>query len=86
MVERVTMAWYAEISFYNYSNPTYNVKTGHFTQLVWKDTHRMGVGYALGREGRKLYVCAQYGPPGNYRYHFAENVLEPTCEEPTQEE
>ncbi len=33
----------------------------------------------IAREGRKMYVVAPYGPPGNYGFVFSTNVLEPTC-------
>ncbi|CAF3311720.1 unnamed protein product [Rotaria socialis] len=77
--EKCIMAWYAEIEFYDYSKPAYKLSTGHFTQIVWKDTQKLGVGYAFGREGCKIYIVAQYGPPGNYRHRFGKNVLEPKC-------
>lgn len=73
------MAWYAEIEVYDYSHPVYSKSTGHFTQIVWKDTKRIGVGYATAREGRKMFVVAQYGPPGNYAFAYRTNVLEPNC-------
>lgn len=40
---------------------------GHFTQLVWKDTARVGFGRAtvtFGNDAREIIV-AQYSPPGN---------------------
>ncbi|CAF0937881.1 unnamed protein product [Rotaria sp. Silwood1] len=76
---KVVLAWYAEIEFYDYDNPGYKPSIGHFSQVVWKDTERLGVGYATGRQGRKMYVVAQYGPPGNYGYQFSTCVLQPLC-------
>lgn len=37
---------------------------GHWTQMVWRDTLRMGCGIALC-SGQNFLVC-NYGPPGNY--------------------
>ncbi|CAG7836512.1 unnamed protein product, partial [Allacma fusca] len=40
---------------------------GHFTQIAWADTYKIGCGYAFYNEGkwyRKLYIC-NYGPAGN---------------------
>jgi len=37
---------------------------GHFTQLVWKGTRKVGFGHATSRSG-KTYVVARYSPPGN---------------------
>lgn len=40
---------------------------GHYTQMLWADTYKVGCGYAFYKDGkwnRKLYVC-NYGPAGN---------------------
>jgi Cysteine-rich secretory protein family len=49
---------------------------GHFTQVVWKSSKELGVGKAKSRSGR-IYVVANYYPPGNYQGQFAQNVLPP---------
>ncbi|CAF4716134.1 unnamed protein product, partial [Rotaria sp. Silwood2] len=76
---KVTLTWYAEVALYDYNKPGYNKSIGHFSQIVWKDTERLGVGYATAREGRKMFVVAQYGPPGNYDFEFSTCVLRPLC-------
>jgi len=63
---------------YNY-NGGFQYSTGHFTQVVWKGSTKLGVGYAFGDGGREIYVVAQYTPPGNYMGQFGSNVLRPTC-------
>lgn len=78
--------WYAEEKDYDYGHPDtaeadrreFAKGTGHFTQLVWKGSERIGVGIAShpGRQWQCL-VVAQYGPPGNYMGEFRENVLRP---------
>jgi uncharacterized protein YkwD len=40
-------------------------KTGHYTQVIWKNTERVGCGCALGASGTFFFVC-NYDPPGNY--------------------
>lgn len=35
-------AWGLERTNYNWSNPGFSESTGHFTQLVWKDTKEVG--------------------------------------------
>lgn len=77
---KVVRTWYTEIQYYNYSNPRYTIETGHFSQIVWKDTKKLGIGFAFAREGKKMFVCAQYNPPGNYGFAYRWNVIEPTCE------
>ena len=41
---------------------------GHYTQLVWRNTRRVGCGYSTCESGRftyEIWVC-NYDPPGNY--------------------
>ena len=48
---------------------------GHYTQLVWKSSKRLGVAYAKSRSG-KTYVVTRYSPAGNMlgAKYFRENV------------
>ncbi|XP_055379617.1 uncharacterized protein LOC129610872 [Condylostylus longicornis] len=69
----VTMAvqsWYDEMKFYDFSNPNFSSETGHFTQLIWKDSIELGTG--ISRRGDSLYVVCLYNPPGNYVGRFNE--------------
>ena len=70
-------SWYSEVSKYNYGRPGFSFETGHFTQVVWKSSRELGVGAARSRSG-KVYVVANYSPPGNYLGQFPANVLHPT--------
>ena len=47
--------------------------TGHFTQVVWKNTRDIGIGKAFGKDGR-VFVCVNYHPPGNVIGRFKDNV------------
>ena len=42
----VTDNWYNEIQFYDYNNPVFSGETGHFTQVVWKGSTKIGCGVA----------------------------------------
>lgn len=53
--------------------------TGHFTQVVWKSSQRLGVGIGFANNGNTAVVVANYGPPGNYLNQFAQNVVRGTC-------
>ncbi|ALC40150.1 CG16995 [Drosophila busckii] len=66
-------SWYDEIKLYDWSRPAFRSGTGHFTQLVWKDSTELGVG--LATRGNEMYVVCNYNPPGNYANRFAANVL-----------
>uniref|UniRef100_A0A0N4ZLS3 SCP domain-containing protein n=1 Tax=Parastrongyloides trichosuri TaxID=131310 RepID=A0A0N4ZLS3_PARTI len=65
--------WYDENADYDYSSPGFSGDTGHFTQLVWKGSQKVGCGIASGSGG--VYTVCQYKPPGNYEGEFEDNVL-----------
>ena len=46
---------------------------GHFTQLVWKTTTKVGVGIA--QKGRETVVVARYMPAGNFMGRNLQNVM-----------
>ena len=52
---------------------------GHFTQVVWKASTKLGIGRAYGK--RKGMFCtwavARYVPPGNYGGQYQDNVKRP---------
>jgi uncharacterized protein YkwD len=60
-------SWYDEIDLYSFKRAKYSEDTGHFTQLVWKSTQKMGVGVALSADGREVYIVNQG--------YFEKNVL-----------
>nr|XP_043881224.1 Golgi-associated plant pathogenesis-related protein 1-like isoform X2 [Solea senegalensis] len=68
-------AWYEEVSNYSWSSPGFRSNTGHFTQVVWKESAQLGVGVATA--GTRSYVVAQYHPAGNMTMpgFFERNVL-----------
>lgn len=68
-------AWYQEIADYDFSLEVQTTKkaTGHFTQLVWKGSSKLGVGVA--KANGKTYVVARYAPPGNWEGEYRANVL-----------
>ncbi|XP_058457658.1 uncharacterized protein LOC131434684 isoform X2 [Malaya genurostris] len=68
--------WYSEESTHVYGKEPATLKTGHFTQVVWKDSRELGVGLASNRSGQ-VFVVANYDPPGNYIGSFAKNVPPP---------
>lgn len=68
-------SWYDEIKLYNYKNALFSAGTGHFTQVVWKNSSELGVGMACF--GNEVYVVASYYPPGNYSGEFSKNVFPP---------
>lgn len=72
----MTKSWYDEINKYDFNSKQFIRGTGHFTQLVWKNSKEVGFGIAQSDDGS--YFCvANYFPCGNYLGEFSENVLRP---------
>ena len=49
--------WYNEISMHDF-NQEYQEDTGHFTQIVWKNSREIGFGVAYSDE--EIFIVAQY--------------------------
>lgn len=76
--EKVVARWYGEEPDYDYERPRFSSGIGHFTQIVWRATTKVGCACRSDCPGRYRDVCVcQYNPPGNYRNRFSENVLPP---------
>lgn len=62
--------WYQERVNYTSSDPS---RALHFTQLVWKTTTMLGVGFCpVANNG--FIAVALYWPRGNYENQFLQNV------------
>ena len=60
-----TIAWYNEVQDYDPAEPGFSSATGHYTQVVWNETRRIGCGVAYGcRSWMTTFVC-NYWPAGN---------------------
>lgn len=65
--------WYNEISDYNFNTHSSHKTTGHFTQLVWKNSKE--VGFGLAASNGRHYLVSNYFPPGNYVGQYKDNVF-----------
>ncbi|MBL8241494.1 MAG: hypothetical protein JNM66_28980 [Bryobacterales bacterium] len=60
----VVKSWGDESSDYDHRTNRCRAVCGHYTQIVWAGTRRVGCAVARGR-GREVWVC-NYDPPGNW--------------------
>lgn len=68
--------WYDEVKLYSYKEAVFSHETGHFTQLVWRDTKRVGCARAFSSGPRGgIYLVCNYDPAGNWRGEYQQNVL-----------
>jgi len=71
--QEATKSWYDEIKMYNFGCPGFSGSTGHFTQVVWRESQRLGIAKATNSKGQ-VFIVANYDPPGNFMGKFPENV------------
>lgn len=75
-------AWGDERSKYDFNNPSFSGETGHFTQMVWKSTSKVGCAAVkcnnIIGSGQQWFVVCNYSAPGNYIGEFPKNVLRQT--------
>lgn len=70
-LEEAVESWADEDQFYDYATNSCSGVCGHYTQIVWRDTERVGCGFADCPAvegvnfGGRLWVC-NYDPPGNW--------------------
>ncbi|MDB4964983.1 MAG: hypothetical protein JWN44_672 [Myxococcales bacterium] len=69
--------WYDEVKRFSFRNGGFSMKTGHFTQVVWRGTHEVGCGRSQCN-GLDVWIC-QYDPPGNVEGQYRENVQPLGC-------
>ncbi|CAF1029172.1 unnamed protein product [Rotaria sordida] len=73
--DKPTDSWYNEIKDYDFNKPGFSSAAGHLTQVLWKNSNKLGVGIAYSADERIVYVVARYSPAGNVLEQFDENVL-----------
>jgi pathogenesis-related protein 1 len=62
---QVIEQWASELTDYSYRTNSCKSDCGHYVQIVWRDSAKVGCAVARG-ENREIWVCS-YDPPGNYR-------------------
>ncbi len=62
-------SWYLEKKKFNpRTKKCYNgwYECGHYSQIIWRNSARLGCGRSSSRTWKTIVVC-QYDPPGNYQ-------------------
>jgi uncharacterized protein YkwD len=75
--QAVADMWYDEVKGYRFPNGGFSMQTGHFTQVVWRETTQIGCG-VTSCNGMDIWVC-EYDPPGNVETMYRQNVLPTGC-------
>ncbi len=65
---RVVNEWASEAKFYRYQSNRCQAgqQCGHFTQIIWKDTRKVGCAMSICPDKSQVWVCS-YDPPGNWQ-------------------
>ncbi|KNA19125.1 hypothetical protein SOVF_064380 [Spinacia oleracea] len=60
--------WVDEIKWYDYNSNScaYGKDCGHYTQIVWRSSTRIGCAKVFCYNGRGTFITCNYDPPGNY--------------------
>lgn len=62
--EDVAQAWASERAAWDPATNDCTKVCGHYTQMVWRTTERVGCGMAVCPDRGQIWVC-RYDPPGN---------------------
>lgn len=71
----VSKNWYGEHKKHDYDGD-WRSGTGHFTQMIWKESKEVGFGKYKNKKGQ-YYVVGNYYPAGNVIGFFKYNVFKP---------
>jgi len=66
-ISEVVKAWGNEVVDYNYQKNSCRAgeQCGHYTQIVWRESQKVGCAKVICADKSQLWVC-NYDPPGNY--------------------
>ncbi len=64
----VVHEWAKEVKFYDYQRNRCQrgQQCGHYTQMVWRNSRKVGCGLAVCADKSQVWVCS-YNPPGNWQ-------------------
>ncbi|KAJ1698628.1 hypothetical protein LUZ63_007140 [Rhynchospora breviuscula] len=65
-VKQIVQAWLIEMKDYDYPTNTCRKVCGHYTQIVWRNTKRLGCAVVICDDDQGTFAICNYDPPGNY--------------------
>ena len=73
--DKIIEKWYSKKKFYDFDKPgsEENKSAQQFINLVWKETKKIGCGYACNK--RECFATCVYYPSGGCEYIYIQNVL-----------
>ncbi|CAB3988067.1 Hypothetical predicted protein [Paramuricea clavata] len=66
--------WYTEITKFSFTSPSIKPETRDFTQIIWKNSKELGMGFVHTPDKKKTLVIALYSPTGNDEHKLRENL------------
>lgn len=77
--EEYVKSYYDEIIDYDFNSPGFYPEAGHFTQLIWIDSTKLGTGlqrcYNIEYDTEIIFIVNHYHSVGNVIGYFPQNVL-----------
>ena len=73
-IKEIFKKWENEGNNYDYDKSKYTKDTSHFTQIIWKETKEIGIGFSQDEKNKKYSFVFLYYPPGNTLGEFSNNV------------
>lgn len=65
-VDQIVQAWVVEKKDYDYQTNTCKKMCGHYTQIVWRNTKKLGCAVVECYADKGILAVCNYDPPGNY--------------------
>ena len=75
--KKILDEWKKEGDNYDFENNKFSKDTCHFTQMIWKETKEVGIGFYPEndrKEDEKYCIVILYYPPGNILGKYKQNV------------
>ena len=74
IAKKAVEKWYAEITKFSFTSPSVKPETRDFTQIIWKASKEVGMGFVHTADRKKTLVVALYSPSGNDELKLRENL------------